>query len=116
MSQIYGNDFFLRNFFRNYFQCFFVFPVFTGVSEHKKRGDRSRPFPKLSRYQLSAQLYGSGQSQRLSYVEIVETIYVQSDLRVARCTVWVNQQIEATEVCQDSALCKVSENHASTNS
>ena len=44
MSQRYGNLFFLRKFFRNYFTTFFGLPVFTGVSGHKKRATEAAPF------------------------------------------------------------------------
>jgi len=44
MSQRYGNQFFLRKFFRIYFKCFFVFPVFAMVTGQKKEGPKP-PFP-----------------------------------------------------------------------
>ena len=51
----------------------------------------------------------------LAYVEVEETVNVQSDLRVACCAVWVNQQVDTTEVREDTALCEVTKQHLSSS-
>ena len=80
MSQRYGNQFFLRNFFRNYLQGFLVFPVFTGVLGHKKRGAEAPLSNEINLTKLGAQLRSCCQRLRLSQIEIKETVYVQSNL------------------------------------
>ena len=51
----------------------------------------------------------------LSYVEVEETVNVQSDLRVSCCAVWVNQQVDTTEVREDTALCEVTKQHLTSS-
>ena len=85
MSQRYGNLFFLRKFFRIYFRCFFVFPVFAGVTGQKKEGPKP-PFhqtmlpTKKSIRSLIAELSCSAQCAALSDTKVKETVNVQCNL------------------------------------
>ena len=96
MSQRYGNQFFLRNFFRNYLQGFLVFPVFTGVLGHKKRGAEAPLSNEINLTKLG-ELHRSAQCAGLSQIEVKESINVQCNLCSACIAVRVNKQINATD-------------------
>ena len=98
MSQRYGNLFFLRKFFRNYFTLFFGLPVFTGVSGHKKRATVAAPFLEFKEKLGRCQVLTDRQSTGLAYRNVEEAVSVQGDLRVACCRVRVHKQIQSPEV------------------
>jgi len=93
MSQRYGNHSFLRNFFRNYLQGFLVFPVFTGVLGHKKRGAEAPLSNEINLTKLLLQSCCRRQSFWLSQIEVKKSVHVQSNLCISCITVRVYKQI-----------------------
>ena len=90
MSQRYGNQFFLRKFFRNYFRCFFVSPVFTGLTGQKKEGPKPPFQSNYNPTKLSIQVVRQRKRARLSQIEVKESVHVQSNLCSACVAVRVN--------------------------